>query len=178
MGERKAKFHNMKPLKTGSRFEYEISTRNLIGFRSQFQSQTSGLGVVHSLPLGYRPLGEEYSNPRSGVLISGETGQATAYSLEKAQERGVTFVDPGTPVYAGMIVGQNAKKEDIVMNVTKGKKLTNMRASAADATVKMAPAVKMSLEQCLTFLAADELLEVTPKNLRLRKRDLAAASRH
>lgn len=178
MGERKATFHNMKALKNGSRFEYEISTRNLIGFRSAFQSQTSGLGVVHSLPLGYRPLGPEYENVRNGVLIAAETGQTTAYSLEKAQERGSTFVDPGTSVYAGMIVGLNAKKEDIVMNVTKGKKLTNMRASSADATVKMAPAVHMSLEQCLTFLAADELLEVTPLNLRLRKRNLAEAARH
>lgn len=178
MGERKANFKNMKPLKIGTRFEYEVSTRNLIGFRSIFQTLTSGLGVVHSLPLGYKPVGEEVPQQRNGVLISAETGQTTAYSLEKAQERGTTFVEAGVMVYAGMIVGQNAKKEDIVMNVTKGKKLTNMRASSADATVRMAPPVKLSLEQSLTFLAADELLEVTPLNLRLRKRDLAGASRH
>lgn len=177
MGQRKAIFKNMKILKTGTRFEYEIATRHLIGFRSQFATQTSGMGIVHSLPLGYKPKGDDIPWQRNGVIIAAETGQTTAYSLQKAQERGITFVDAGVPVYAGMIVGQNAKKEDIVMNVVRGKKLTNMRASSADATVKMAPPVKMSLEQCLTFLAADELLEVTPLSLRLRKRDLKAASR-
>lgn len=171
MGERKAIFKGMKPQKSGMRFEYEISTRNLIGFRSAFQSQTSGAGVVHSLPLGYKPLGEEAIFQRNGVLIASESGQALSYGLAKLQERGTTFVDPGTTVYKGMIVGQNSKKEDIVMNVTKGKKLTNFRSSA-DVLVRLSPAHKMSLEQCLTFLASDELLEVTPLNLRLRKRDL------
>lgn len=175
MGERKAVFKGMKPQKTGMRFEYEIATRNLIGFRSAFQTQTSGAGVVHSLPLGYKPLGEEVIFQRNGVLIANEAGQALSYGLAKLQERGLTFVEPGTVVYAGMIVGQNSKKEDIVMNVTKGKKLTNVR-SAADVLVRLSPAVKMSLEQCLTFLAADELLEVTPLNLRLRKRDLSVAN--
>ncbi len=174
MGERKAVFKNMKPLKSGSRFEYEIATRNLIGFRSAFQTQTSGAGVVHSLPLGYKPRGEEAIFQRNGVLIANESGQALSYGLQKLQERGVTFVEPGTIVYAGMIVGQNTKKEDIVMNVTKGKKLTNVR-SAADVLIRLTPPVKMSLEQCLTFLAADELLEVTPMSLRLRKRDLKVA---
>ena len=171
MGERKAIFRGMKPQKTGMRFEYEIATRNLIGFRSAFQSQTSGAGVINSLPLGYKPLGEEVVFQRNGVLIANESGQALAYGLAKLQERGTTFVEPGTTVYAGMIVGQNTKKEDIVMNVTKGKKLTNVR-SAADVLVRLSPATQMSLEQCLTFLAADELLEVTPNHLRLRKRDL------
>lgn len=177
MGQRKAIFKNMKPQKTGMRFEYEIATRHLIGFRSQFLTQTSGMGVVHSLPLGYRPKGDDIPWMRNGVLVAAETGAALSYGLQKAQERGVTFIEPGTEVYIGMIVGQNAKKEDIFMNVTKGKKLTNMRASSADATIRMTPPVKMSLEQCLTFLAPDELLEVTPLNLRLRKRDLSVAQR-
>lgn len=178
MGQRQGVFKNMRQQKTGTRFDYEIATRNLIGFRSEFQTQTSGLGVVNSLPIGYRPVGPERPWMRNGVLVASDPGQATAYSLQKAQERGVTFVDPGTEVYAGMVVGLNAKREDIIMNVVRGKKLTNMRASAADATVRMAPAVKMSLEQCLTFLAPDELLEVTPHHLRLRKKDLQAASSH
>jgi GTP-binding protein len=172
MGQRKAVFKNMKPQKTGMRFEFEIATRHLIGFRSQFMTQTSGMGVVHSLPLGYRPKGEDIPWQRNGVLVSAETGVALTYGLQKAQERGVTFIEAGTEVYAGMIVGQNAKREDIFMNVTKGKKLTNMRASSADIVIKLTPPVRMSLEQCLTFLAPDELLEVTPLNLRLRKKDL------
>ncbi len=174
MGERKAVFKNMKPMKSGNRFEYEIATRNLIGFRSAFQTQTSGAGVVHSLPLGYKQKGEEVPYQRNGVLIANESGQALSYGLAKLQERGVTFVEPGTTVYMGMIVGMNTKKEDIVMNVTKGKKLTNVR-SAADILIRLTPPVKMSLEQCLTFLAADELLEVTPLSLRLRKRNLNVA---
>ncbi len=177
MGQRKAVFKNMKPQKTGMRFEYEIATRHLIGFRTQFMTQTSGMGVVHSLPVGYRQKGEDIPWTRNGVLVTAETGTALTYGLQKAQERGMTFIEPGTEVYMGMIVGQNAKKEDIFMNVTKGKKLTNMRASSADATIRMTPPVKMSLEQCLTFLAPDELLEVTPLNLRLRKRDLSVAQR-
>jgi GTP-binding protein len=176
MGQRKAIFKQMKPQKTGMRFEFELPTRMLIGFRSLFQTLTSGTGVVNSLFLGYRPKGEDMEWQRNGVLIASETGQATEYSLEKLQERGITFVDAGTQVYAGMIVGQNNKREDIVMNAVRGKKLTNMRASSSDATVRMAPAVKMSLEQMLTFLGPDELLEVTPLNLRLRKKDLTVAN--
>ncbi|MDQ3008688.1 MAG: translational GTPase TypA [bacterium] len=171
MGERKAIFKTMKIQKSGNRFEYEIATANLIGFRSGFQTQTSGAGVIHSLPLGYKPKGETAVFQRNGVLIANESGQALSYALAKLQERGQTFVEPGTIVYAGMIVGLNGKKEDIVMNVTKGKKLTNVR-SAADVLIRLSPSIKMSLEQCLTFLAADELLEVTPLSLRMRKRDL------
>jgi len=176
MGQRKATFKEMKPQKTGMRFEFELPTRFLIGFRSQFQTLTSGTGVVNSLFLGYKPKGDDIEWQRNGVLIASETGQATDYSLEKLQERGVTFVEAGTKVYAGMIVGQNMKREDIVMNVVRGKKLTNMRASSSDMTIRMTPPVKMSLEQMLTFLGPDELMEVTPLNLRLRKKDLTVAN--
>lgn len=175
MGRRKATFKNMKPMKTGTHFEFEIATRHLIGFRSDFQTLTSGMGIVHSLFIGYKPKGPDIEWQRDGVIISGDMGTATAYSLQKVQERGQTFVEPGTDVYAGMIVGQNSKREDIVMNVVRGKQLTNVRAASADAYIKMAPARKMSLEQFLNFLAPDELLEVTPLNLRLRKKDLSLA---
>lgn len=174
MGQRKGTFKNMHQTKTGTRYEYEIATRNLIGFRSDFQTQTSGMGVVNSLFIGYKPMGETAPWNRDGVIVSADSGVALSYGLQKAQERGITFVEPGTAVYAGMIVGKNSKKEDLYMNVTKGKKLTNMRASSADATVRMTPPTILSLEQALNFLAADELLEVTPQNLRLRKRDLNA----
>jgi GTP-binding protein len=177
MGQRKATFKNMKNLQSTTRMEYEIATRHLIGFRSEFQTKTSGLGVVHSLPLGYKPKGEDLPWTRNGVIVSAENGVALSYGLQKAQERGITFIEPNTEVYAGMIVGQNPKKEDLVMNVTKGKKLTNMRAASADQFIKMTPPLVMSLEQSLTFLAPDELLEVTPLNLRLRKRDLSFANR-
>ncbi len=177
MGQRKAQLMNMVPLKTGVRFEYEIATRHLIGYRSQFLTHTSGMGVIHSLLLGYRPKGEEIPWMRNGVIIASENGTALSYGLQKAQERGITFIAPGTDVYAGMIVGQNAKQEDIVMNVTRGKQLTNVRSNA-DIAVRMAPPVVFSLEQCLNFLAPDELLEVTPLHLRLRKRDLKKASSH
>lgn len=177
MGERKATMKNMLPFKLGMRFEYEIATRHLIGFRSQFMTQTSGLGVLHSLFLGYQPKGQDIPWNRNGVLISASTGSALSYGLAKAQERGSTFIEPGTEVYGGMIVGQNAKREDIVMNVTRGKQATNVRSANADIMIRISPPVRMSLEQCLNFLAPDELLEVTPLNLRLRKRDLAAAVR-
>ncbi len=172
MGIRKAIFKHMKPLKTGMRFDFELPTRSLIGFRSQFQTLTSGMGVVNTLFMGYKPKGEELPWQRNGVLIASEGGQSTSYALEKLQERGVTFIEPGTEVYMGMIVGQNMKQEDIVMNVVRGKKQTNVRAASADQLIKLAPPVVMSLEVLLTFLAADEFLEVTPKNLRLRKKNL------
>ncbi len=177
MGERKATLRNMSPFKLGMRFEYEVATRHLIGFRSFFITQTSGLGVIHSLFLGYKPKGADIPWNRNGVLISASIGSALSYGLAKAQERGVTFVAPGTEVYGGMIVGQNAKREDIVMNVVRGKQATNVRSANADIMVRISPPVKMSLEQCLNFLAPDELLEVTPQNLRLRKRNLAEAVR-
>lgn len=175
MGERRAIFKNMRNIRGGVRFEYEISSRNLIGFRSNFQTQTSGQGVVNSIFLGYRPLSEAMTWQRNGVLISGVNGTALAHDLARLEDRGVAFVSPGTPLYTGMIIGENAKKEDIVMNVCKGKHLTNVRSNA-DVLVRLSPPRIMSLEQSLTYLAADELLEVTPKSLRLRKRELRVSS--
>ncbi len=171
MGDRKAIFRNMKNLKLGVRFEYEISSRNLIGFRSDFQSATSGMGIVNSVFLEYREVGEEMQWQRNGVFIASQAGTALAYDLARLQERGLSFVTPGTPIYAGMIVGENSKKEDIALNLCKGKKLTNVRSNA-DVLIRLSPPKVLSLEQSLSYLAKDELLEVTPKSLRLRKRDL------
>lgn len=168
MAQRRAQLKNMHNTKTGVRFEYEISTANLIGYRSELLSSTSGEGMLHSTFLEFRPMVDRAPWNRGGAIIAHETGTVTAYSLEKAQQRGTMFVDPGDEVYAGQVVGIHNRAEDVTMNVVKGKKLTNMRASSADATVVLAPSWKPSLEQYLTLIGEAELLEVTPNNLRLR----------
>lgn len=168
MAQRRALLKNMHNTKSGVRFEYEISTANLIGYRSELLSTSSGEGMLHSTFLEFRPMIERAPWNRGGAVIAHETGTVTAYSLEKAQQRGTMFVNPGDEVYAGQIVGINNRAEDVAMNVVKGKKLTNMRASSADATVVLAPAWKPSLEQYLTLIGDNELLEVTPNHLRLR----------
>jgi len=173
MGKRKGEMLDMHAIKTGSRFSYKISTRNMLGFRGDCMTATSGTAVVAAQFIGYETKGEELENNRNGVMVSGHNGNASDYSIANLQQRGTTFVDGGTPVYAGMIVGLNSKKEDMSVNIIKGKHLTNMRASTSDATFQVAPPTKYSLEQCLTFLGPDELLEVTPKNLRLRKKKLS-----
>ncbi|MFZ5437753.1 MAG: translational GTPase TypA [Patescibacteria group bacterium] len=168
MAQRKGQMKNMHQTKTGVRFEYEISTANLIGYRSELLTNTSGEGIIHNTFLEYRPLSERAPVYRGGAMIAHETGTVTAYSLEKAQQRGKMLVNPGDKVYAGQVVGFNKRSENMVMNVVKGKKLTNMRASSADATVVLAPAWKPSLEQFLTLIGKNEVLEVTPQSLRLR----------
>lgn len=168
MAQRRAILKNMHSTKSGVRFEYEISTANLIGYRSELLTVTSGEGIMNSIFLDFRDIVETTSWNRGGALIAHETGTVTAYALEKAQQRGMMFVNPGDEVYSGQIVGLNNRSENMVMNVVKGKKLTNMRASSADATVVLAPAWKPSLEQFLTIIGEDELLEVTPNFLRLR----------
>lgn len=172
LGLRKATMISMKDIRHGVQLVYRISTRNIIGLRSELLKKTSGMLLFASRFTGYEPKGQDSSAIRNGVIVSSETGQALSYSLEKVQQRAITFVEPGEEVYRGMIVGQNSRQEDLVMNVCKGKKLTNMRAASGDDIIKLAPPVRLSLEQCLVFLNDDELLEVTPKHLRLRKRDL------
>ena len=169
---RKAEMIKMENLKTGVRFSYKISTRNLIGLRTELMTKTSGLAIISSQFDSYKPKGESIDMKRGGSLVAIQTGKALAYSIEHIQKRGVTFVEPGEEVYEGMIVGQNSRSNDLWINICKGKKLTNMRAASADDALKIAPAVKLSLEQCLNFLNNDELLEVTPKHLRLRKKVL------
>lgn len=177
MAQRRALLVNMQSTKHGVRFTYEIATANLIGYRNELISSTSGGGVLNSTFLAFKPRLEEITFARGGAIISYEQGNATAYSIEKAQQRGELFVAPGDEVYSGQVVGLNSRAEDMVMSVTKGKKLTNMRASSADMTVTLAPPKKLSLEQYLTTIGKDEMLEVTPNALRLRKKDLGVAKR-
>jgi GTP-binding protein len=161
--------------KGGVRLEYSIPTRGLIGFRNAFLTLTAGNGIMGSLLLGYRPYAGELNNSRNGALTASQPGTAVAYGLGNAQERGVTFIEPGEAVYEGMIVGLQKRPGDIAVNVTKEKQKTNIRSSTSDISVRLTPALKMSLEQCLDFLEDDELLEVTPKHIRLRKRWLTEA---
>lgn len=169
MAQRRGLLKNMHQTKVGVRFEYEISTANLIGFRNELLTSTSGEGVIYSTFIAFRPMSEHVVTNRGGAIVAHEPGMATAYAIEKAQERGTLLINPGEQVYAGQVVGINNRQEDMTYNVARTKKLTNMRASSADATVVLAPAWKPSLEQFLTLIGEDEMLEVTPSALRLRK---------
>ena len=161
-----------------TRIEFVIPTRGLIGFRSLFLQVTRGDGVLNSEFLDYRPLRGEVRNTRTGALVAAELGTAVAYGLNNAQRRGQTFIDPGAEVYEGMIVGMHAREDDLVVNVCKEKKLTNVRAASADTAIQLTPPVKMSLEEALSFIAADEVVEVTPVSMRLRKQVLGKDARH
>ena len=159
------------------RMEYLAPTRGLIGFRSFFLRTTRGNGVTNSNFVEYRPMAGEVKSAHSQSLVASEPGVAVTYGLLNAQGRGSTFVEPGVPVYEGMIVGMHPKEDDIVINVCREKKLTNMRSSTADVAKRLSPPVKMSLEEALEFIASDELVEVTPQNYRLRKKVLASGER-
>jgi len=159
------------------RMEYKIPTRGLIGFRSAFLTATRGEGVVNTIFLGFEPYAGEIASARSGTLVAAEAGVAVTYGLNNAQERGITFIDPGTPVYEGMIVGLNSRPTDLSVNVCKEKKMTNIRSSTSDIAVRLTPALKFSLEESMDFIASDELVEITPKNIRLRKRLLTMNER-
>jgi GTP-binding protein len=158
--------------------EYRIPTRGLIGFRSYFVRTTRGDGVSNSQFIGYEPMTGTVKANGAGVLVASEGGTAVTYGLLNAQGRGFTFIDPGTTVYEGMIVGMHPKDGDIPINVCREKKLTNMRSSTADVAKRLNPTMKMSLEEALDFISSDELLELTPKNFRLRKKELAFGARH
>ena len=159
------------------RLEYTIPTRGLIGFRSAFLTTTRGEGQMSSLLLGFEPWRGPLAADRNGALIASERGVALTFGLANAQGRGQTFIEPQTEVYEGMIVGVNAREDDLAVNVCKEKKQTNIRSSTADIAVRLTPPIRLSLEEALDFLAADELLEVTPKAYRLRKRLLTADER-
>jgi len=179
LAARHAQMLNMKTNDSGNlRLEFKISTRGLIGFRSLFLRATRGNGVMNSLFLGYEPHGAEVRPTRMGSLVAAETGTAVTYGLNNAQERGMTFVEPGTPVYDGMVVGIHAREKDLVVNVCKEKKLTNMRSSTSDIAIKLTTPLKFSLEDYLDFIAENELLEVTPLNLRVRKKVLSQDARY
>jgi GTP-binding protein len=178
VGARKARMLDMVSDGRGSvRIEFAIPTRGLIGLRNAFLTATKGNAVMGSRLIGYEPWLGPIQNTRTGALIASEPGQVLAHGVANAQERGITFVEPGEDVYAGQVVGQQPRQGDMVVNICRAKKLTNMRASTADIAIKLVPAVKLSLEQSLDFLADDELLEVTPKAYRLRKRLLNESDR-
>ncbi len=159
------------------RLEFHIPTKGLIGFRSAFLTATRGEGIMNTIFLGYEAWRGAIVSTRSGVLVASEQGTAVTYGLNNAQGRGLTFIEPGTLVYEGMIVGMNSRPQDIAINVCKEKKKTNMRSSTSDITVKLTPPVQMSLEQAIDFINKDELVEVTPENIRLRKKLLTQAQR-
>lgn len=173
LGIRKADLESQELTSTGStRFTYRITTAALIGLRNNLLTATKGTAIMSSLPAGYRPVEGKYKPERNGVLIAFEPGTSTAYALDAAQARGILFIPPGVPVYQGMIVGLSNKKDDLDINICKEKQLTNMRTHASDGAIQLTPHTQYSLEQCIDFLLDDELLEVTPKSLRLRKRQL------
>ena len=172
LGARKGEFLSMTPVGNRMKLEFLVPSRGLFGYRNEFLTDTKGEGIMASVFETYAPYKGEVSRRNTGSLIAFETGDAVAYGIFGAQDRGAMFISPGTPVYGGMVVGECPKAEDITVNVCRKKQLTNMRASGSDEALRLIPPRQMSLEQCLEFLADDELLEVTPQNLRLRKRIL------
>ena len=173
LGKRRAEMIEINyDKKGGVRLEYLIPTRGLIGFRNTFLTLTAGTGLMGSIGIGYRPYVGEFREQRNGALTASSPGTSLTYGLAAAQERGTTFIEPGEEVYEGMIVGIQKRPGDIRVNVCREKKQSNVRSSTSDISVRLTPASRLSLEQSLDFLADDELLEVTPKHLRLRKRHL------
>ena len=178
LGPRKAEMVNMTSAVNGyTRLEFVVPARGLIGFRNEFMTDTKGNGIMNHVFHGYDKFKGEIPGRSRGSICSFEDGDAITYGLFNAQERGTLFIGAGVPVYQGMIVGECSRAEDIDINVCKGKKLTNTRASGSDDALKLTPPRQMSLEQCLEFINADELVEVTPENIRMRKRILDAAER-
>ena len=169
LGSRKGEFLEMTPVGNRMKMEFLIPSRGLFGYRNEFLTDTKGEGILASVFEDYRPYKGDLVRRHTGSLIAHETGEAVAYGIWNAQDRGVMFITPGTMVYGGMIVGECPKQDDIQVNVCRTKHLTNTRVSGSDEALRLIPPKQLSLEQCLEFLADDELLEVTPKNLRLRK---------
>jgi GTP-binding protein len=177
LGSRKGEFVEMLPVGARTKATFLVPERGLFGYRNEFMTDTKGEGIMSSVFERYEPYKGELTRRGTGSLVAWEQGEAVTYGLFNAQERGALFIGPGTPVYAGMIVGVSPKNEDIPVNVCRKKQLTNMRAAGSDEALRLTPPRVLSLEQCLEFLADDELLEVTPKNLRLRKRILDHSQR-
>jgi GTP-binding protein len=177
MGIRKAELQHMEPQGNRMRIEFLIPSRGLFGYRSEFLTDTKGEGILNSIFHGYEPMKGDIPQRAFGSLVAFETGDAVAYGLFNAQERGNLFIDAGTKVYSGMVVGSSPNGDDIVVNVCKKKHVTNMRSSASDESLRLVPPHHMSLEESLEFIADDELLEVTPKTFRVRKRILDHSQR-
>ena len=173
VGRRRGELLNMLPPTKGyTRLEFRIPSRGLLGYRTEFLTDTKGNGIMNSVISGFEPFAGDIETRSQGVLVAFETGTAVTYGLFNAQDRGPLFIGAGTPVYEGMIVGVNPKPEDITVNVCKKKHVTNMRSAGADDAMRLTPPLNFSLEQCLEFVEDDELCEVTPKNIRLRKKIL------
>lgn len=178
LGTRKAEMVNMHSATEGyMRLEFKIPARGLIGYRSEFLTDTKGNGIMNHIFHGHEPYKGEISFRQRGSLVAWEDGDAITYGLYNAQERGTLFISPGVKVYEGMVVGENARSEDVVVNVCKKKHVTNMRASGSDEALRLTPIRNLSLEQALEFISEDELVEITPKSMRLRKRILATELR-
>jgi len=178
MGGRKGVMTNMNANGKGeTRFEYKIPSKNILGLRNILLTNSKGTAIINTMFDKFEPLTPALPKIRNGVIIASEAGVAAGFGLENAQKRGTTFIEPATPVYEGMIIGLNTRGDDMEMNITKGKHLTNIRAAGSDIVIALTPPLKMSLEQYLDFLEDDELLEVTPKNLRLRKKNLSKSDR-
>ncbi|WP_024833698.1 translational GTPase TypA [Ruminiclostridium josui] len=178
LGQRKSEMVNMTSANQGyMRLEFKIPARGLIGYRSELLTDTKGNGIMNHVFHGYEPYKGEIPTRTRGSLIAWEDGEAVTYGLYNAQERGTLFITPGTKVYEGMIVGENARYDDLVVNVCKKKHVTNMRASGSDEALRLTPPIILSLEQALEFIAEDELVEMTPKSIRLRKKILDTETR-
>ena len=177
MGRRKGDLLSMTPMGSRYRLEFKVPSRGLFGYRSEFLTDTKGEGIMSSVLDSYAPMKGEIERRLVGSLIAHESGEAVAYGLGAAQERGALLIGPGTPVYAGMVVGICSRNEDMTVNVCKRKQLTNMRAAGSDDAIRLVTPRVLSLEQCIEYLADDELLECTPKSLRIRKRELDHATR-
>ena len=177
LGSRKGELVTMAPVGSRMRLEFIIPARGLFGYKSEFLTDTKGEGIISSVFEKYDSYKGDISKRNTGSLVAFEAGEAVTYGLFNAQERGELFITPGTPVYEGMIVGASPKQEDLVVNVCKKKHLTNTRASGSDDALRLVPPRNLSLEDSLEFLADDELLEVTPKNIRIRKRTLSNTQR-
>jgi GTP-binding protein len=178
MGKRRAEMIDMQTDdKSGVKMMYKISERNALGLRSVLVTETKGLVSISALFLGYEPKKDDDKKERNGVLIASESGKALSFGLDLAQKRGITFVEPTEMVYEGQIVGFRPMVGDLEINVCKGKQLTNMRAAGSDSSIILAPPVHYSLEECLDFINADELIDVTPKKIRLRKKLLTKVDR-
>jgi GTP-binding protein len=168
---------NMIKFNDNTRLEFLIPSRGLIGYRSEFLTDTKGTGILHHIFHGYEPFKGDILQRQRGALVAKESGIASAYALWKLQERSVFFIEPGTKVYEGMVVGENSRTNDMHVNVTKTKQLTNMRASGADEAIRLEPASILTLEQAIEWINDDELVEVTPLNIRIRKKYLTEMDR-
>ena len=169
VSQRKGDLVNMEQKNDRTHLEFEIPSRGLIGMRSNMLTSTEGEAVMAHRLKGFEPYKGDFNRRRNGAIIAMETGTAIAYSIDKLQDRGKFFVDPGEEIYAGQVIGENSKQEDLVVNLTKTKKLSNVRASGSDEKATFAPAIKFSMEEALEYIAEDEYVEFTPAHIRMRK---------